>query len=167
MTKPNDESNQTIQTTGGAYVQGNVKANRDFIGRDQIQHHPIEAQIGDIGASAQVAIGNNNSVQIITRQAATKQAEQVALAEQIMALKRQIALLPLSDEQKVISNHYLAQIRRMFLEEVEAVDEELLRVAARWLLGNVPQLTDTLTQLLQRTSEERPHIPQGEISDVD
>lgn len=154
MTKPIEESNQSIETTGGAYVQGNVKATRDFIGRDQIQHQPIEAHVGDIGAGAQVTIGNNNSLQMITRQSSTNQGAQVAIAQCIMELKHQMALLPLPDKKKVISNHYLEQMSRMFLEEVEAVDEELVRVAIRWLLHNAPQLTDTLTQLFHLTTKE-------------
>lgn len=155
MTKPTEETNQSIDTTGGAYVQGNVKTNGNFIGRDQIQHHPIEATVGDIGAGAQVAIGNHNNLQMTTQQSPTKQVELVAIAQLVTELKRQIPLLPLPDEKKVICSHYLEQVSYMFLTEGEAVNEELLRVAKKWLLSNAPQLTDDLTQLFRLTMNER------------
>ncbi len=157
-----DQTPRQINTEGGAYIGGNVRVGGEFVGRDKIVHgdevkgdkvmgHKASGDVivATVGAGAKnVAIGKNIQ-QTINDLGAPTPADQQAIEKQF---ERLFALLnsPTLDPRK--AGRAEAELENLKGELTKTADSETPNASTisrvgDWLLANVPELAQAVTEL--------------------
>jgi hypothetical protein len=153
----------TIDTGGGAYVEGNVDTGRDFVGRDknvqgdEVQGDKVRAdsvggdrisgRISHTGPGSQAAIGKNIHQQMFKAAPSLSDAENQQVAQLIADLKSQIASLDIPENQRLLGEEFGEQLAQELMRTDGIPDASVIKVAGSWLLRNIPGLAGTLATL--------------------
>lgn len=144
--QPDERRSRGVALHGHTQVHGDVVGSDKVLG-DKVTGDKIEAQVGDVGPGAQVAIGKQ--IQQMITQAPTEltAAERAEIARLLAELKSQLASLDIPESKKLVGQEFVGQLEKELTSTDKPPDASTIKVAGNWLLDNIPALAGTVVSV--------------------
>jgi hypothetical protein len=127
-------------------VHGDV-VGRDKVLGDKVAGDKIEAQLGDVGPGAQVAIGKQIQQTITQAPTELTAAERAEIARLLAELKSQLASLDIPESKKLVGQEFVGQLEKELTSTDKPPNASTIKVAGHWLLDNIPALAGTVVSV--------------------
>lgn len=144
--QPGQRSSRAVTSHGHTQVHGDV-VGRDKVLGDKVTGDKIEAQVGDVGPGAQVAIGKQIQQTITQAPTELTAAERAEIARLLAELKSQLASLDIPESKKLVGQEFVGQLEKELTSTDKPPDASTIKVAGDWLLDNIPALTGTVVSV--------------------
>jgi len=148
MTQQRQEHDETVNTGGAAYVRGNVTVSGgDFVGRDKVGGDQTIATIG-AGAS-NVVVGKNNRQTITSGYAPSTANDKQIIEAQLQRVLDALNAATIDLRKAGRAEGDLATLKTELTktEEGQTPNADTITRIGDWLLDNVPELAQALTEL--------------------